>query len=58
MNYYRWGSWLFLLGSGLFTLDALGSSLQELNWGSFVYLLGCILFTVGCVCFVVDAIES
>jgi len=55
MNYYRWGSWLFLLGSSLFTIDALGSNFDELTWHSFVYLLGCILFTVGCFCFVVDA---
>ncbi|MDR9403930.1 MAG: hypothetical protein RI580_10865 [Halothece sp. Uz-M2-17] len=58
MNYYSWGSWLFLLGSALFTLDAFLLNLNQLTWRSLVYLLGCILFTVGCVCFVVDAIRQ
>lgn len=55
MNYYRWGSWLFLLGSSLFTMDALGLIFDGLTWRSSFYFLGCVLFTLGCVCFIFDA---
>ncbi|AFZ52024.1 hypothetical protein [Dactylococcopsis salina] len=55
MNYYRWGSWLFLLGSSFFTFDAIGLTLEELTFSSSFYLIGCILFTLGCICFILDA---
>ncbi|MFB6277571.1 MAG: hypothetical protein ABEI32_15655 [Halothece sp.] len=55
MKYYRWGSWLFLLGSICFTIDALVLCFDELTIRSFFYLFGCILFSLGCVCFTIDA---
>lgn len=55
---YRWGSWLFLVGSGAFCLDASLGIQVQLSWRSALYLIGSVIFGLGCICFVIDAGRS
>jgi len=52
------GSWLFLVGSILFTIQAailVGAAGSAANY---LYLVGSILFVIGCVFFVLAGYES
>ncbi|MGF1577364.1 MAG: hypothetical protein ACFCU9_15755 [Cyanophyceae cyanobacterium] len=52
---YRLGSWLFLLGSMVFSIDGLVGIHAEVTWRTGLYLVGSLIFGAGCLCFVVDA---
>jgi uncharacterized membrane protein YgdD (TMEM256/DUF423 family) len=42
------GSWLFVIGSFLFTGDASIDAFETCSFRAVVRLLACLLFTVGC----------
>jgi predicted membrane channel-forming protein YqfA (hemolysin III family) len=53
----RLGNWFFLIGSLLFTFDALLNWLADGSAQRFILLSGCLLFTIGCILFILDVPE-
>ncbi|MEO0409521.1 MAG: hypothetical protein AAF289_19430 [Cyanobacteria bacterium P01_A01_bin.135] len=50
-------SWLFLIGSLLFVLDAVLENLKGVSFSSFLHLFAGILFTVGSALFIPQSDE-
>lgn len=45
-------SWLFLIGSLMFVLDAILENMRSISFSSLLHLLASILFTIGSVLFI------
>ena len=45
-------SWLFLIGSLIFVLDAILENIRGISFSSLLHLLASILFTIGSVLFI------
>lgn len=48
------GNWLFLMGSLLFTFDAINNAWVSCSIRSFLILAACCFFTIGCILFLLD----
>ncbi len=55
MNYTLLGSYLFLIGSLLFTMNYLSNLFQQISFNSISSVCGGILFTIGSILFILDA---
>ena len=55
MNYTLWGSYLFIIGSLLFTMNSFIDLFQEISFSSISAFCGGILFIVGSFLFILDA---
>lgn len=55
MNYKLWGSYLFIIGSLLFTMNSFIDLFQEISFSSISAFCGGILFIVGSFLFILDA---
>jgi cytochrome c oxidase assembly factor CtaG len=53
-SYSTVGNWLFLIGSLLFTFDAIDNAWVSCSMRSFLILAACCLFTTGCILFLLD----
>lgn len=55
MNYAFLGSFLFIVGSVLFTINSFTDLLQEISFYSISSFSGGILFTIGSILLLIDA---
>ncbi|MGB3757221.1 MAG: hypothetical protein WBA07_12740 [Rivularia sp. (in: cyanobacteria)] len=55
MNYTLLGSYLFLIGSLLFTVNSFIDLFQQISFYSISSVCGGILFTIGSILFILDA---